>query len=813
MPLYLVLFSLSVLSVGLLPELPPLKWCVIFLLLFFSFCLISLRPSFSQFASSLRITSYRFPRILVTIGFGLTAGIFFGHQFLSQQLSSSDSGREYILRGTVSGLPKQESRQLRFLVDVESLTAVDGRQIQHIPRKVQLSWYISRYQTPPELQPGDYREWRVKLHRPRSMVNPAGFDYQVWLMRRGVGATGYVLKGNNRELPAAALTNLGHWIDQQRYHLQRWIVNNSQSTHKGILIALLIGDSALVEKNDWLTMQQTGTNHLIAISGLHVGFLAIFGFYVGLFFGRLMQLFSVRWPAQYFAYIGAISFAAFYSALAGFNIPTLRTLLMISLFYWICLSRRETRVIDIFCLSLTCVVIIDPLAGYDIGFWLSFGAVALLILCFSGRKKLKQERAANLTSQIQNNIMIYVKSQWVMFAGLMIPLLILISSFSLAAPVANALAIPLITFFVVPCLLLAALLESLTPMISEFLLFTAGWGIEQLLAFLKALLDFAPGKLNPVISLSTVSSIWLAFCCLMVLLPRGFFSRLCCGSAVLLFLMVHYFLPKPDQPDLKMLVLDVGQGTSVVIQVKDKILVYDTGAAFSDNFDAGSGIIAPYLRSDGITRLDKLIVSHNDQDHAGGLKGLMDSIAVEQLLLGQYLPQFPPSEQQRLIYSNTNDVKSCHEFPKWQWGKVNFEFIQWPLRKRASANNYSCVLLVDYEGKKILLPGDLEKEIESQLLTAEKLPPNIDVLLAGHHGSLSSSTPEFVNYLHPKQVVYSAGFENRYGHPHAKVRDRFQSIGSEEFNTATQGALEFRWNQAKQLPVLSYREAYKRYWF
>jgi competence protein ComEC len=796
MPLYILLFSVAVLSVSLFPDLPSLYWCLVFLPLL------------------LLIKFFRWLKPIFPVYIGLCVGIFFGHQYLAHQLLDSDSGKEFILRGYIAGLPKQESRQVRFTVDVESLKTLSNQLLQqNIPQKIQLSWYINPYQTPPILKVGDLWEWRVKLHRPRSMVNPAGFDYQVWLMRRGVGATGYVVKGDNRQIIDASATGFAYWIDQQRYQLQRWIVNQSDSPQKGILIALLIGDSALVDKEDWLRMQQTGTNHLIAISGLHVGFLAIFGFYLGLFFGRFLQLISIPWPAQYFAYIGAISFAAFYSALAGFNIPTIRTLLMISLFYWICLWRRETRVIDIFCLALACVVIMDPLAGYDVGFWLSFGAVGLLILCFSGRKTIKRNRSHNPISRLQNIIYVYTQSQWIMFIGLMIPLLMLTSSFSLVAPVANAIAIPLITFFVVPCLLLAALLESMLPFLSNLLLSAAGWGIENLLVFLKALLNLAPGKLNPVISLSPMMSLWIGFCCLLILLPRGFFSRLISVSALLLSLVIQLSLPKPDQPDLRMLVLDVGQGTAITIQVKDKTLVYDTGAAFSDNFDAGSGIISPYLRSEGIIRLDKLVVSHNDQDHAGGLSGLLETIEVNQLLLGQYLPLFPPDKQQQMIYSKAQSVKSCHEYPEWQWHQVRFEFIHWPLRKRASANNYSCVLVMDYQGQKIVLPGDLEKEVEGQLLRSEKLPKNVQVLLVGHHGSLSSSTEEFVQYLNPKQVVYSAGFQNRYGHPHPKVQARFQAINSEEFNTATDGAMEFQWKQGGELPVFSYRRGYKRYWF
>jgi competence protein ComEC len=795
MPLYILFFSVAVLSVSLFPELPSPLWFLVFIPLLFL------------------IKFFRLFKSIFSIYCGLVVGVLSGYHYLDHQLSAADSGNEFILRGHISGLPKQESRQIRFAVDVESLRTIDRQLVQqNIPQKIQLSWYLNRYQELPQLQPGDAWEWRVKLHRPRSMVNPAGFDYQAWLMRRGVGATGYVIKGDNHKIIHNESVGFSFWIDQQRYRLQRWIVNQSDSSQKGILVALLIGDSALVDKQDWLAMQQTGTNHLIAISGLHVGFLAIFGFYLGLLIGRLLQLFAIPLPAQYFAYVGAISCAAFYSALAGFNIPTIRTLIMLSLFYWMCLLRRETGVPDVFCLALVCVVVMDPLAGYDPGFWLSFGAVALLILCFSGRKNARQIESGFM-SGLRGRIYIYSKSQWIMFIGLMIPLLILVSSFSLVAPVANAIAIPMITFFVVPCLLLAAFFENIIPFISHLLLSMAAWGIENLLLFLQSLLNLAPGKLNPVISLSPIMSLWIGFCCLLILLPRGFFSRSISFSALFLSLAIHHFLPKPDQPDLRVLVLDVGQGTAIVVQVDSKTLVYDTGASFSDNFDAGSGIISPYLRSQAVTKIDKLVVSHNDLDHAGGLSGLLETIQVDELLLGQFWPLFAPTAAQEKVYAKAGKTGSCHQSADWTWQQVNFHFVKWPLRKRASANNYSCVLVINYRGQKILLPGDMEKEVESQLLGSGALPKNIQVLMAGHHGSLSSSTVEFVDFVKPEQVVYSAGFQNRYGHPHPKVRSRFQAINSKEFNTATHGALEFKWKDGQALPVLAYRQGYKRYWF
>ena len=795
MLLKFLLFSAGVLLTGSFPALPSLTYLSLFIPLFL---LILIRRA------------RRFVSYLLVFVLGIAWGVYSGHQILASQLTDGHSGKTFLLTGTISGLPKRESKQIRFWLDVKSLRDQQGNEIQDSkPDRVQLSWYFRSQDSMPTLQTGDQWQLSVKLHRPRSFVNPAGFDYQLWLLRKGVGATGYVIKGENRPLPMND-KDFSDAIEIWRYQLQRWVIQHSDSQHKGILAALLIGDSTEVEKDHWQIMQKTGTNHLIAISGLHVGFLAIVGFYLGLTLGRLLQLVRVPFPAQFFGYIAAMIFAGFYSALAGFNIPTVRTLLMLSIFYWICLQRQDTQFIRIFCLALVLVVIVDPLAAYDMGFWLSFGAVALLLMGFSGRLSLPTALSAR--QKFRQIVWDYCRSQWLMLVGLLVPLIIFISSFSLASPIANALAIPVITFMVVPCLLLAAVLDSLIPGWGQGLLNIAAMLLDWLLNFLRALLNLFPFEANPLIDLTPAMMMFLAFCCLLLLLPKGFFSRSVSATFLILSLSLVMTLPKPDQPDLKLLVMDVGQGTAVVVQVKDKTLVYDTGAKFSDNFDAGSGILAPYLRSRAIRQLDILVVSHNDQDHAGGLEGLLANISVGQLLLGQYQPVFQPTRIQQALYQQANHVNTCHEFPAWSWHQVSFRFITWPLRYRASANNYSCVLEITYLNQIILLPGDLEREVESQLLSNHQLPKNIQLLLAGHHGSQTSSSLEFVKQLRPAEVVYSAGYHNRYGHPHKSVRKRFQSIGANEFNTAEQGALEFSWKNGVNQPVLIYRDLKRRYW-
>lgn len=796
MPFALLLFSLGVIAVSFAPQLPPL-WGLLLL--------------FPLFISCWR---WRAMRYCFALSLGLAWGIAVGHGLLAMQLDDDLAGKDLIVTGYVQGLPERDDRRLRFNLRVNSAVTAAGEVIpaEHFPAKLQLSWYL--YQRAgvaselPSLAIGDHWQLRVRLKRPRGFVNPAGFDYQAWLLRQGIGAIGYVVDHhNNHHLNSGAdYFNLDDWINQQRYQLQQWIVAHSKSSERGILIALLIGDSALVDKNQWARMQQTGTSHLIAISGLHVGFLAIFGFYAGLWLGKCVQLVWHRCPALMIAWCAAIVCASFYSALAGFNIPTVRTLIMLVVFYLACLGRRSINIADIFCLALAMVVMLDPLAAQDMGFWLSFGAVALLLIYFSGRLVPKQTAAPWSGYTAANLLMGFIRSQGVMFIGLLVPLSVLVSSVSLVAPIANGIAIPLITFLVVPLLLISAATRNLLGDASNFLLSGAGWLMEILKIFLDGLLSIGGAWSSPVVAFSPTLALLIALSCCVLLLPNGLFPRVLGWCGLLLGVGLGIAIDPPNQSDLKLSVLDVGQGSAFVVQVGKRTLLYDVGPRYTDSFDAGSGIVAPYLYSQGINHVDHLVVSHGDMDHAGGLTGLLEKISVDQLFAGEP-EKFPPEFAQKI------ETQNCHEASNWQWQKVHFRFLQFAQATDASANNHSCVLLISYAGQHILLPGDIETSVENQLLRNHQLPEKLDVLLAAHHGSRTSSGAVFVNKMQPEVVIYSAGYRSQHGHPHRQVRQRYQAVGSRELNTAYSGAILFEWDQGSLQLVREYRESNRRYWF
>ena len=773
MTLRLLSFSIGIMLVGYLPTLPSLISISIFISLFCVTIFILRKNRTVLF-------------MLLGLSAGILFGIFSGHQLLDQQLPENLTAQDVVVEGIVVDLPQENSRRQLFTLKVtQAHLPHESLPFKHFPNKINLSSYGDL-----RVKSGELWRLTVKLKRPRGFVNPGGFDYQVSLLRHSIGATGYIREGDNRMLRHQPPFS----IDVLRYKLQQWLIETSQSPQKSILVALLVGDTSLVDKNQWNEMVKTGTNHLIAISGLHLGFFAIVGFFIGNLMGRCLQVFWHKCPSMVSGYICSMLFTIFYSLIAGFNIPTIRTLIMLAVVQLALLWRRSFRMRDTLLIALVLVLLYDPLAAYDMGFWLSFGAVAMLIFCFSGRLRPTNEFGRPHIKHIS----VFIKSQWVMFIGLLIPLALLVHTSSLLAPLANFVAIPVITFFVVPCLILSALgrfmLNSLWG-IDNFLLHSAESGLTLVHEWLNYLLVVGDGKFNPLVNINVAAVVLAVPAVLLILLPRGLGSKWI-GCAGLLFALL---IPLKKLPDLQLLVFDVGQGTAVLVRTSHHQLLYDTGPLYTENFDAGSGIIVPYLHSQGLQHLDTLVVSHNDQDHSGGLQGVLATTQVKQLLLGE------PGKFEKSL------AKNCHEQLPWEWNGVRFSFITWPPISAAKANNHSCVLLVEYKEQKILLAGDIEKEVEHQLLAQQSLS-TVDILLAPHHGSRTSSTFGFVEQVKPRYVIYSAGFRNQHGHPHKDIQARYENIGSTPLNTASSGALEFMWEEGV-MSLQQYRLSEQRYWF
>ncbi|MDQ2075605.1 DNA internalization-related competence protein ComEC/Rec2 [Marinimicrobium sp. ABcell2] len=762
----LLLFCAGILSAAYLSRLPAPAWLLV-LLLPLLFCIW---PRIRRWLS-----------MPASFCAGLAWGIVSGYWLLSPLLPVERSGEDFFVRGVVVGLPDTDFRRTRFVLELEALEPMEGPPLARSPRRVQVSWY--RGEVPAS---GEHWQLRLRLNSPRGFVNPGGFDYQGWLLRQGIHASGYVrADGDNRILEGAG-TGTGVW----RQQLRQWLVDSSDSDHKDLLLALLIGDRSMIGPVQWQQLQSTGTNHLVAISGLHVGFVALLGFVVGSGLGRVVNLLWHRVPAAIPAHLCASGLAFTYAALAGFSLPTQRALIMVLVAQWAWLRRRTFKPVQGLLVALLAVVLLDPLASLDLGFWLSFGAVGVLMLAFSGRQPTRAPWPGQRL----------VQAQWVIFIGLMVPLAVLMHSIALLAPVANLLAIPLVTFAVVPWLLTAAALREIWPWLSDLSLRMAEWGIHGLAQWLDWLVQLGGAAVNPVLSLAPVSLLLATLAVLMLLLPKGIAVRWLGYPALLLAVLA----PPRVAPALTVTTLDLGQALAMVIRTPNHTLVFDTGLAYSERMEAGGAIIAPYLRSRGSSHVDKIVISHDHSDHTGGLFGLLAQMPARRLLVGQSLTDPPPSIKS----------ESCHTTPPWRWDQVDFRFLTWTGLEDPSSNNQSCVLLIEYAGEQILLTGDIEREVEWRLYGQGQLPEAIRLLQVPHHGSRTSSTRALVQRLAPHYSVVSASYLGRHGHPHAEVLERYHKQGTQVLNTADSGAVIVEWHAPGQPPaVIRARERWRRYWY
>ncbi|MDO3387152.1 DNA internalization-related competence protein ComEC/Rec2 [Gilvimarinus sp. SDUM040013] len=746
----------SLLVVAFAPALPPssLLFVSVFTLLTLSFCWPQARP------------------YLLGLCLGWVLAVWHGTSLVENQLAQSKVGQDLNITGKLATTAQRQGRRWRFDFAPES---------PGLPSLVQVSWYEAPAWVA-DIQKGDQLHLVLRLKRLRSFVNPVGFDYKLWQLRRGVGAVGYVRSGKKG---ASAIPHRATIKDRLSVWLNRAPIHN-----RDVLRALLLGDRSEISEQRWVLFRQTGTNHLMAISGLHIGLAAAMGYVIGLCIGRVASLW-LPWPAVFWGFVGGGIMAAGYAALAGFALPTQRALAMLLLFYFWRWRGTPIPALQILVAALVIVGALDPLAVVDAGLWLSFVAVFALVLIFSGQSFVKA-----------NRWLPWVGSQLAVFVALLVPLLIFFGEFSWVAPLANILAIALVSFWVVPALFVSALCFELWPGLSELLLQGADWGLQLLWWWLATLVDTASRFGLPAtaqIKLAEGALPALAMACLLLLLPRAFNLR----PLAMMLLLVVISVPKVREPLFAMTVLDVGQGLAVVVRSQDKTLVYDTGPWFGESFNAGADIIAPFLQAKGAANVDVLVVSHAHRDHAGGAAGLIERMPVASLLVGESLPYLSAQDEGR--------ARSCHQQTPLRLGEVELTFVALPGQGRAdlTGNNASCVVLVRWRSKQILLPGDIENPLEAAL--ARELG-SIDWIVAPHHGSRSSSTAVLLDKLQPAHVIFSTGFNNRHNHPHPDVVARYEQNGAQSYNTATDGAVQIIGNKHGELVAQRWRHRDRRYW-
>jgi competence protein ComEC len=715
----------------------------------------------------------------------LAAGFFwaaaFAHVRMADALPAGWEGRDIELIGVVATLPQPYERSVRFDLNVEAVLTAAAR----VPRRVALSWW-GREAELPVVHAGERWRLTVRMKRPHGTSNPHGFDYEAWLLERGVRASGYVRPGTNPQRIDALASRPAYQVEAFRERVRGRILDAlSGAPYGGVIAALVMGDQRAISADQWQTFTRTGVNHLMSISGLHVTMVAGVLYALVLALWRRSAKLTLRLPAVKAAAAGGLAGAFLYTLLAGFALPAQRTLYMIGVVavaLWFGAAASPSRVLAA---ALLTVLLLDPWAVSSPGFWLSFGAVGAIFLVTANRIA----RVGWLEG--------WARTQAAVTIALTPLLLGLFQQVSLISPLANAFAIPLVSLVVVPLALTGALMPfDFVLVVAHATMAATMWMLEGFSALPDAMWEqHAPPSWT--ILLGVLGTMWL-------LLPRGVPARWL-GAVICLPLL---FVPPPRLApgELRVAVLDVGQGLAVVFQTARHAVLYDAGPAFGATADSGNRIIAPYLRAVGVRRLDGLIVSHDDADHAGGAASVLQALPVDWLLSS--LPDMDP------LPLVADDALRCRAGQSWAWDGVRFDILHPPLATygaRMKSNDRGCVLKVTAPGGSVLVPGDIERTSEARLLQ-EGPALKADVLIAPHHGSRTSSTPAFVEAVKPQGVIFAVGYRNRFGHPHPDVVERWQAAQSRILRTDRDGALLVTIAPHGSIRIDRHRALHRRYW-
>lgn len=691
-------------------------------------------------------------------GCALCAGIIFAlwrtDNLLQNQWPLTDKASVQNITLTVSDIPQYEQQRSRFVAQVK---LPDGRQQQ---------WLLTDY-SKQQWSAGSRWQIKAKVRAIIGEANKVGFNREAWALANHICAQATVVKGQRKALPAASgwkekLTSWRVWCGG------RW-ETQSQIYPQGVALikALTIGEQSALPAEAWQVFRPLGLNHLVSISGLHVGMLAMLAAWLC---SKCLQYLPFQISQPWILTRGAAVITAIvYSALAGFAVPTQRSVLMIIILAltW---RRGYLRAFQIWWLTIALVLLFDPLAVLSVGFWLSFLLVAVLMWAGEG-----------VTHKIK--LFQLVQAQWAAGLASVVLVAFCFGSVPVMSPLVNALTIPWFTLVLVPI----ALLSMIVPL--DFLRTFAAYLTEQTMQILYTIAEYAPEYYPAHAPLA----LWLLamLSVLIMLLPRGWHLRPLC--LLILLLMLSYRPPRPAQGEALVRVWDVGQGLAVSISTAGHELLFDTGTAY-----AAQSVLLPNLRAAGIRQLDTLVLSHNDADHDGGAVLIKKQLQPKKIIAGQISAyQFP--------------VHSCTAGANWQWDNVWFEFLNQPVAtNKKGKNDYSCVLRVVSADKAVLITGDLGKKGEQALLKAYGDKLFSQILVLGHHGSRYSSDAAFIQTVAPQYAVASAGFANPYGHPHIQVQALLAQENISLLRTDRMGGIQSILSERNL--SLQPLQVYKPYW-
>jgi competence protein ComEC len=726
-------------------------------------------------------------------GAGLT-GVRATH-FAAQALDPALQGLDIEVTGRIAALPQRSPDSVRFEFAVETATR-DGQPLR-LPPLLQLGWY-QRGDTAAgsDWRAGDRWRFTVRLRSPHGHANPHGFDRERWLWENGIGATGYVRNGPRDPAPQHLGSSGWHPLERARQWVSERIHQRVPDPRSaGVLAALVVGDQSAIDSSDWALFRTTGVAHLMSISGLHVTMFAWLATrVVGAFWRRLGRkrpraLLAVPVPVA--AGLGGVALATLYALFSGWGVPSQRTVLMLALVVGLRLLGRQWPWGPLWLLAMAAVLLLDPWALLQPGFWLSFVAVGILFATDPGGRTPRRDPLDGPVShprRLGGAALGQLREQAVVTVALAPLSLLLFGQFSIVGLLANLLAIPWVTLVVTPLAMLGVLLPGLWDLAA-----LAVQGLGWWLAWLAQWPWAAVFRAIPPLPLALAGVLGAVL--LVLRLPLAVRS----AGVVLLWPVLAWQPPRPAEGEFELLAMDVGQGSAVLVRTAGHSLLYDTGPRYSAVSDAGQRVVVPLLRALGAAP-DTVVVSHQDSDHAGGAEAVQAAWPQS-----RWLSSFDPDPARR-----------CLAGQRWVWDGVVFEVLHPTpdlIRPDGSGelptNAMSCVLRVSNARQSAWLSGDLDAERETRLALAQ---PGLraDLLLAPHHGSLTSSSPVLLNTLRPSWVLIQSGYRNRFHHPAPAVLERYRERGLRWVNTPDCGAAS--WQSAVPEIVRCQRRVDRRYW-
>ena len=711
------------------------------------------------------------PRIAAIAIAGLIAGhvcaAWQARARLADELPVAWEARDIEVDGIVSGLPQVGERGTRFLFDPQGVITPGAA----VPTRLSLTWYLPRggerggVAPPPGIRAGE--RWRlvVRLKRPRGLANPHTFDFEPWALERGIRATGYVRAAPQTVRLAEDVPGWPQSVHRVRGEIRESMrATLGEARFVGVLVALAIGDQDAIAPGEWKVYWRTGIGHLVSISGLHITMFGSLAFALTAFLWARVPALVLAVPARKAAAVAGVAAAFAYTLAAGYAVPAQRTLLMLATAAAFLLADRVASPSRVLATAVVVVLLADPWAVLAPGFWLSFAAVGAILYAVA----LRTGRAGRVREAVVAQVAVTI-ALWPLLAAWF-------GEVSIVSPLANAFAIPVVSLAVVPLTLAGALLP--VPGLlaaAHALLEVTMVPLEWLAALPGAVIEDAAPPLAAVAGAVTGALLMLA--------PRGLPMRV--AGATLLLPLALSRAPVPANGEAWIDVLDVGQGLAVVVRTSAHALAYDAGPAWSTESDSGSRIVVPFLRGEGVRRLDAMVITHADDDHAGGAASVIEARAVPWLL-----SSLPADDA---LHGLVAQSQPCAAGRRWHWDGVDFEFLH-PApeelrQRRGRENDRSCVLRVATRGAAALLTGDIEARGEAELLSRARDRLRSEVLLVPHHGSRSSSTPDFLAAVAPEHAAISVGWRNRFGQPAAPVLVRYAALSTRILRTDIRGAL------------------------